>query len=73
MKIFPIRRVVMVVLVLTAVSVLRSQNNATQTQRFPQFENEDVKVWKSVVMPNSPLTCIAMSIPGSLLRSAAER
>ena len=56
MKMFVIRRVVMVVLVLTAVSVLRSQNNATQTQRFPQFENEDVKVWKSVVMPNSPLT-----------------
>jgi hypothetical protein len=25
------------------------------TLRFPQFENEDVKVWKSVVMPNQPL------------------
>ena len=28
----------------------------SQTQRFPQFDNEDVKVWKSVVMPNAPLT-----------------
>ena len=29
---------------------------ASQTQRTPQFENEDVRVWKSVVMPNAPLT-----------------
>jgi hypothetical protein len=26
------------------------------TQRFPQFENEDVKVWKTVVLPHQPLT-----------------
>jgi hypothetical protein len=26
-----------------------------QTQRFPQFENEEVKVWKSIVLPNEPL------------------
>ena len=38
-----------------AVAVLAAQQ-ATQTQRFPQFENEDVKVWRSVVLPNSPLT-----------------
>ena len=36
-------------------SVLRPQQ-AGQTQRILQFENEDVKVWKSVVMPNAPLT-----------------
>jgi uncharacterized RmlC-like cupin family protein len=56
MKVLLLRRVVIVVLVLAAVGVVRSQNGATQTQRFPQFENEDVKVWKSVVMPNAPLT-----------------
>jgi beta-alanine degradation protein BauB len=56
MKMFSVRRVVILVLVLAAVSVVRSQNGVTQTQRFPQFENEDVKVWKSVVMPNAPLT-----------------
>jgi beta-alanine degradation protein BauB len=56
MRMFVVRRVVLVVLVLAAVSVLRSQNSVTQTQRFPQFENEDVKVWKSVVMPNAPLS-----------------
>jgi hypothetical protein len=27
----------------------------TQTVREPQFENSSVKVWKSVVLPNSPL------------------
>jgi hypothetical protein len=25
------------------------------TQRIPQFENGDVRVWRSVVMPNAPL------------------
>ncbi len=26
------------------------------TQRIPQFENADVKVWKSIVYPDAPLT-----------------
>jgi beta-alanine degradation protein BauB len=43
-------------LLLSAIGVIRSQQTAAQTQRFPQFENEDVKVWKSVVLPNQPLT-----------------
>ena len=41
---------------LGAFGVMRSQQAATQTQRIPQFENEDVKVWKAVVLPNAPLT-----------------
>jgi quercetin dioxygenase-like cupin family protein len=44
------------VLPLAVFGVMRSQQAAQQTQRFPQFDNEDVKVWKSVVMPKSPLT-----------------
>lgn len=28
----------------------------SQVQRFPQFENQDVKVWKTIVMPNAQLT-----------------
>lgn len=35
---------------------LRAQQAAVQTERFPQFENDDVKVWKSVITPNAPLT-----------------
>ena len=27
----------------------------SQVQRIPQFENQDVKVWKTIVMPNAPL------------------
>jgi beta-alanine degradation protein BauB len=38
-----------------AFSALRSQQAGPQTQRIPQFENENVKVWKSVVLPNAPL------------------
>jgi quercetin dioxygenase-like cupin family protein len=55
MKILSLRQAVWAVLLLAAVAVVRSENSATQTQRFPQFENEEVRVWKSVVMPNAPL------------------
>lgn len=36
-------------------AALASGQNAVETRRTPQFENDEVKVWKSVVMPNSPL------------------
>ena len=39
-----------------AFGMLRSQQPGAQTQRTPQFENENVKVWKSVIVPNTPLT-----------------
>src|SRR5215213_5592407 len=32
------------------------QQAAPGTRREPQFENDDVKVWKSIIMPNQPLT-----------------
>jgi quercetin dioxygenase-like cupin family protein len=28
---------------------------ASQTRREPQFENDDVRVWKSIIMPHQPL------------------
>jgi beta-alanine degradation protein BauB len=31
------------------------QQQAGGTRREPQFENEHVKVWKSIIMPNQPL------------------
>jgi len=31
------------------------QAPATQTRREPQFENENVRVWKSIILPNQPL------------------
>jgi hypothetical protein len=42
-------------LLLTAIA-LTPQQQPPQTQRIPQFENDDVKVWRSVVVPNAPLT-----------------
>lgn len=39
---------------LVGVGVMRSQQSGTQ--RIAQFENDDVKVWRSIVIPNAPLT-----------------
>src|SRR5271170_3616426 len=49
-------KIVLVVpaLLLTALALTPQQQ--AQTQRIPQFENDDVKVWRSVVVPNAPLT-----------------
>jgi hypothetical protein len=55
MKLFLFRRAAQIAFLGLALVPLHSQNAAGRTQRIPQFENEDVKVWKSVVMPNSPL------------------
>jgi beta-alanine degradation protein BauB len=38
-----------------AVAVAQQKQAAT-TQRTPQFENPNVKVWKTLIMPNQPLT-----------------
>ncbi len=32
------------------------QTQASTTRREPQFDNEQVRVWKSIIMPNQPLT-----------------
>ena len=42
-------------IVLALCGTLTSQQ-ASQPQRIAQFENDDVKVWKTTVMPNAPLT-----------------
>jgi hypothetical protein len=31
------------------------QQQAAQTRREPQFDNEHVRVWKSIILPNQPL------------------
>jgi quercetin dioxygenase-like cupin family protein len=33
-----------------------SQPAQLPTQRIPQFENDEVKVWRSVIAPNAPLS-----------------
>jgi quercetin dioxygenase-like cupin family protein len=49
------RAVVLMAFLLAAAAAMYSQQGAIQTQRIAQFENEDVKVWKSVILPNAPL------------------
>ena len=44
-----------VLLLLLAALTAGSSNPGQETQRIPQFENEHVKVWKSVISPNVPL------------------
>jgi len=55
MKTPRLRAAFVAAIALTPLCSLTSQQNAG-TQRTPQFENSDVKVWKTVVMPNAPLT-----------------
>jgi quercetin dioxygenase-like cupin family protein len=46
------------VLVVVAIAILpigRLTPQVSQAQRIPQFENEDVAVWKTTVPPNAPL------------------
>jgi hypothetical protein len=54
MSTFLIRRSLAAVVLLAGSSVLTSQQ-ISGTQRVPQFENDEVSVWKSTVMPNAPL------------------
>jgi beta-alanine degradation protein BauB len=35
--------------------VLLGQTQASTTRREPQFENDHVRVWKSIIMPKQPL------------------
>jgi hypothetical protein len=42
-------------LVLLAGSTTLKSQQPGATQRIPQFENADVAVWKSIVMPHAPL------------------
>jgi quercetin dioxygenase-like cupin family protein len=54
MNISLIRAAIVPAIVLTSFSTPISQQ-ATQAQRISQFENDDVKVWRTTVVPNAPL------------------
>lgn len=42
--------------VFAAGMVVGAQQQASGSRREPQFENSELKVWKSIVMPNQPLS-----------------
>ena len=57
MKVTLNRAMAATALVLALFAAIRSQTSWTQiqTQRTQLFQNDDVKVWRSLVLPNSPL------------------
>lgn len=42
------------VLLMSGIGLIPQEQN--ESRRIPQFENDDVKVWKTIVMPNGPLS-----------------
>ena len=40
----------------TGAGLMWAQQQQSGTRREPQFENDHVKVWKSIIMPKQPLT-----------------
>ena len=48
-------RLLLAMTLLLCASSATSQQPSVQTQRVVQFENDEVKVWKSIITPNSPL------------------
>jgi hypothetical protein len=46
---------VMAAVFAAGVGVGALQQQASGTRREPQFENSNVRVWKSIIMPNQPL------------------
>jgi hypothetical protein len=48
--------VVLAIVFGAGIAVGALQQQASGTRREPQFENEHVAVWKSIIMPNQPLS-----------------
>ncbi len=44
------------VLALVPITVAVAPQSDSETRRIPQFENEHVKVWKSIILPDQPLS-----------------
>jgi quercetin dioxygenase-like cupin family protein len=63
MKLIFGRGILLHVILISLVGLLGSQQSQpfvpasqVRTQRIPQFENEQVKVWRSIITPNAPLS-----------------
>jgi hypothetical protein len=49
------KRIVTAILFLVVACAARGQQKEV-THRVPMFENDEVKVWKTIIVPNSPLS-----------------
>jgi beta-alanine degradation protein BauB len=77
MKISLGRAALVSAIILVPFDSLTSQTS--QAQRIPQFENSDVKVWKTTVMPNAPLSMhtheharVIVALSGGTMKIAYE-
>src|SRR5215472_6653861 len=52
----PLLRIALFLIPPFAVYGVMHSQQTPQSKRFPQFENDEVKVWKSVILPNQPLS-----------------
>ena len=51
----PMRTLLRPASLVSTLILLAAFSQPTPSQRIPQFENDQVRVWKSIVMPNAPL------------------
>lgn len=49
-------RILGIVILVLAVSSAAKGQQKEVTHRVPMFENDEVKVWKTIIVPNSPLS-----------------
>ncbi len=54
MKLLLGRLILLAAMILTPFAAIMSQQS-NEAVRIPQFENDEVKVWKAIVPPNAPL------------------
>jgi hypothetical protein len=50
-----VRNVIAAILIFSAGIAVGALQQQSATRREPQFENSEVRVWKSIIMPNQPL------------------
>ena len=55
---------------LSIVTILALAQQQTGTRRIPQFENDDVRVWKSIITPRQPLSMHRHDHPRAIIALA---
>lgn len=63
-------KVLLSVLASGLVAALAASQQTGGTRRIPQFENDQVKVWKSIIMPNQPLSMHRHDHPRAIIALA---
>lgn len=59
-----------ILLLVPVLATSAQQSSSTGTRRIPQFENDEVRVWKSIIMPGQPLTMHRHDHPRAIIALA---